>query len=652
MIKNSEILSVKQLLDKLYSLKLFIGQRAFEWNKIKVTNLIDSLLRGFPIGSMLIDKGKQYYNLSLEKQHPRVIEAKENHNRIIDGQQRCISIKASYTKEGLYNKELKKKEILWINVIEENKLMKEFDEKKSQKYLLHWSSSKKLNTSDSQKRKEEFDTLKKPKNGWIKLYELVEIILSEMKNIENESKKDYNTEKDLIKRIKNNLLKKLNCKIRIDKKHINGIIKAVYFSLERENIPIHYLPKMNDDVNDLFNIFIRINTGGVQLNAVDVFFTGIKKYWHEAEEYLKDIVNEDSIFDRKNAITILARCAGKSLSKNPFDPYRMGLNQITRNADLNKNGKEKYPLVMKMEQLVKNNSTNFVKSIKWVTKIMRNNLYYASKLINKNIIMIVVGWAYQYLNNNNESDNLNKLDDNIVNIINFLFWTQVLGSISYGRGKFKRECFRVSWKAGIENNPFPWENDHFQKMCFDYDRVRNKTPKNPNVKSLKDEENPSAQKIRNLLFSRHSYFLSIYQKISFKNNKIDWDHIIAYNYARRKFTKNRKLNWNYVQWVNQGGNFSGIDRRINRMLQDKPPTYKFRTDDKTFNYRKKEYIKTNPMLNEEEIKMCIDIEKLFNDKKIDEAASKLKEFSCNRSKKIWDNIIEIVGAPPYILPNN
>ena len=37
--------------------------------------------------------------------------------------------------------------------------------------------------------------------------------------------------------------------------------------------------------------------------------------------------------------------------------------------------------------------------------------------------------------------------------------------------------------------------------------------------------------------------------------------------------------------INQAGNFSGIDSGINRSLQDKPPSFKFRTDDKDFNYR-------------------------------------------------------------------
>jgi len=535
MIKNSEILSVKQLLEKLTdkdnSFKLFIGQRTFKWKKLKVTNLIDSILRGFPIGSMLVDESdesKECYSLSQKKQF-RQIEKKGKNKIIIDGQQRCVSIKASYTKEGFYNKTSKTNEILWINVINENKFMKEFDEKKSQKYLLHWNSSgKNLNKLNSQERKEEFfKNMKYPENGWIELYKLKRIIISHiMKDTENISK------------IRKILLKELNCETQIKTKYMDEIIKVVYHSLVRENIPIHYLQKENDGFNDLFHIFIRINTGGEQLGAVDVFFTGIKKYWANAEEYLKYIINEDSIFDRKSAITILARCAGMSLKDNSFDPYRMGLNQITRNTNSNKEGKERYPLVMKMERLIKDENTKFVESIKWVTKIMRNNLYYASKQIDKNIIMPVIGWVYQYISNNKSPD-IDKLKDKINDIIKFLFWAQILGSRSYGRGMFDRECFRVSWEAGKKNKPFPWKDGHFQNMCFNYERVRNKTPKKSDIESFKDENNQSAKTIRKLLFSNHLYFLSIYQKIPFKNNKIDWDHLIAYNYARRKLIKEK-----------------------------------------------------------------------------------------------------------------
>ena len=87
------------------------------------------------------------------------------------------------------------------------------------------------------------------------------------------------------------------------------------------------------------------------------------------------------------------------------------------------------------------------------------------------------------------------------------------------------------------------------------------------------------------MLRNRSVFLSLYQEIPYDFTDIDWDHLIAYNYARRKFKMGNPLKWrNYIQWINQIGNFSGIDSGINRSLQDKPPSFKFRTDDKDFNY--------------------------------------------------------------------
>ena len=111
MQKETEILSINELLNRLSNdnktaFKLFIGQRSFDWDKVRVTNLIDSLLRGFPIGSMLVDEGQEYYNLSQKGEQVKklrsVKKTLEKCVRIIDGQQRCVSIQSSYTEKGLY----------------------------------------------------------------------------------------------------------------------------------------------------------------------------------------------------------------------------------------------------------------------------------------------------------------------------------------------------------------------------------------------------------------------------------------------------------------------------------------------------------------------------------------------------------------------
>ena len=46
--------------------------------------------------------------------------------------------------------------------------------------------------------------------------------------------------------------------------------------------------------------------------------------------------------------------------------------------------------------------------------------------------------------------------------------------------------------------------------------------------------------------------------------------------------------------------------------------------------------------------MCISIERLLDKGKTHDAAMKARAFSCNRSKKIWDNTIQKFGEPPRI----
>ena len=642
--KDSEILTINGLLDRLSidnknSFKLFIGQRSFDWDKVRVTNLIDSLLRWFPIGSMLVDEGKKYFSIS-QKTPLHVLEKGKKRVRIIDGQQRCISIQAAFTNKGLYNKKTGENELLWINVLEENSTFKEFDEKRGQKYYFHWSSHKNINNLTPEERKKEFD-VRRPEYGWRLFYNIID----KLKKIDD--KKINNEIKNFARDIVNDFINESQDRVQYIKR-CESVIQDIWDSLSNKRIPIHYIQEKTD-VDDLFQVFIRINTGGVPLSQVDVFFTGVKQYWPDAEEHLKYIVNDNSIFDRRSAITILARCAGMSLEDRPFDPYRMGLQSINRNVIEDAEPDKKYLLINRMRELTKNENNEFVKSVKWTTRLMRKHLFYASNTISPFLIMPVVAWSFQYLCYKNNLPDVEKKNSFVKPIISYLFWTQVLGSRRYGRNKFDRECFRLSWEAGKIGKVFPLRDSDMQKCCFDYERIRRQLPEDPDILILAREKSESAGRIRNLMFWNRSLFLSLYQEIPYDSTDIDWDHLIAYNYARRKFKMGNPLKWrNYIQWINQIGNFSGIDSGINRSLQDKPPSFKFRTDDKDFNYRKKKFVKTNPKLDETEIKMCISIERLLDKGKTHDAAMKARAFSCNRSKKIWDNTIQKFGEPPRI----
>ncbi|MCK4329127.1 DUF262 domain-containing protein [candidate division WOR-3 bacterium] len=632
MSTKNEILSIGELLEHLgvYSKKqdsitwkLAIPQRSFEWDETHVTNLVDSLLRGFPIGTILIcDTKEAYYELnSRDKLRKAILKGEKITRQILDGQQRCVSILSTFTNGGLHDQESGKKKHLWINVLLRNPEAKEFDEKRGQRYLFHWSSISNLNKLSFDQKRNEKLPIKSLDDGWVCFYKLVSFVTGKSSEF---FKQDDFFEKTVLH---------FNIQATPEQTEVfKQILKRIRKTLNEKTIPIHSLH--DDDIEDLHQVFIRINAAGMPLGPVDAFFAGVKKYWSHAEEHLRRIVGKASIFKREHAITLLARCAGMSLNEkdNPFDPYRIGLRQLTHGAT-----NRHYPLIVRMGELTPMRGTNsFINAVKWITKVAREQLFFTSTLIHPSILMPVVAWAYRYDQNYGLPSRKNSRLERP--IIAFLFWTQVFGSHQYGRGKFDRETFKLGWDTGENGDAFPWFVEDLQQICFDYDRIKPKLPQNPHIQFLKSGST-NAQKIFDLTAGNKSLFLSLCQKIPFNQLNIDWDHLIAYNFARNRFKIGRKVNWDHMYWVSQIGNFSGIDAHANRMFGDKPPSEKFP-------YYTKNIIRANPFLNEEDIIKCQKVEQLLKEKKKDTAAEVLYSFVANRTFRIWRETLRQIGAPP------
>lgn len=628
---QSFLYSIPELIDNLTTInnwKLSLAQRSFEWSKLRITNLADSILRGIPIGSILLVKStKSYYDLAHNKKLRRRITNKSNiiNAQIIDGQQRCIAILSTFGCDGLLNDETGDMEYLWINACCYNDKYREFDEKKGQKYLFHWSNESDLNKLNQNALKAEKMPTKTPSRGWIKLEKLYNAV-REGKDSDELAMREL-----------------------IGDSFDNETTKNLFSSLKRicneKRIPIHIL--QDDEAVDLFHTFIRINTGGLPLSQVDAFFAGVKKHWPDAEEHLARIVNKKSIFRRQDAITLLARCAGGSLEEKYFDPVRLKLQHLVHNSSRND-----YPLINKMKELTPiRGMTEFISAVEWSSKLVRRVFYRAADLIPAYSIMNVVAWAYTY----SLAKKLPSIDEVkfIKPILGFLFWTTILRSRWYGRTRYDRETFKLSWGAGNAGLHFPYETKDMINVCYYYYYVIERLPNiyNPANLYLSDkdedsEESRNTNKILDLVNYKKEILLSIFQEI--EHSPTDLDHLIAYNYARRSFKKGRKYLWNYINWVNTLGNFACIDSSANRMLQDKKPSYKLKNNNKDngLSYMNKDFIKVNHNLSKSDIDMCMQIETLLANKDIDKAGRMLEHFVADRTIRIWRHIINIVGNPP------
>jgi hypothetical protein len=633
MALESSLFSIEELIETIKSTdswKLSIAQRPFEWEKLRITNLVDSILRGFPIGSILLAGSKaDYYEFESGKRLRQKVEnvEKAEHTHLIDGQQRCAAILSTFNGEGFQVSRNDPLEYLWINISRFNFAYKEFDEKRGQKYFFHWSPNKQINGLTDEKRRVEKFPPKSPMNGWILFHELIDFVRKK-----GDKKEIYE-------------YTRCNDSDEVNEESLDIVIKSTEHSWYTKKIPVHVLK--DDEIEDIFQVFIRINTGGLPLGPVDVFFAGVKKYWSDAEEHLKCIVNRESIFNRQDAISLLARCAANSLEEKPFDPVRLKLQYLTYNAS---NGN--YPLIDQMQELTPiEKEDEFTRAVKWVSGLIRNKFYYAANILHRFNVMSVVAWAYQF----QQSQKLPGLDEKefIKPIVGYLFWTNVFGSRYYGRDGFDRVLFREAWKAGKNSEKFPYYTTEIQKACFNYHYVRSYIPLNPipktlNLSDLKEgsDEYKDATKILELTRGHKEIFLSLYQKTH--NCHIDLDHLVAYNFAKNRFKENGKFMWDYIEWTGKLGNFAIIDSRANRVLQDKGPSIKFvKHEDKGIrNYADKNFIKTDPCLKKSEINKCLLIEDLLKNKKKDEAGSVLRDFAAERTLRIWKRVLRAVGRPP------
>ena len=622
-----ETVSVEELIGLLARAdgwKLSRTQRAFEWNRRKVTNLVDSLLRGFPIGTFLLhETSSPYYELSQKDKFHDVHQSAVQTRQILDGQQRSAAILAAFNGEGYFDVAEGKVFWLWVNLSQVCSDSHQFDAERGQRYFFHWSTRKRgLNGISAYDRRRDGFPRRAPTTGWLPFHAVCKWVGKG--------------------RPASSILQTAGIGDSVQASKIAARLgDEIRSCLCDKRIPVHVLSTAETDDSDVHQLFIRINTGGLQLSREDIFFAGVKRGWVDAEEHLRPLVEGESVFSRHRAIALLARVAGLSLpGKYAFDPVRLHLSDLSRHATGNS-----YPLVDIMKKLAAPGQYALLERVvQWLSRKARARLYHSVKLVLAPSLLAVAGWAFARASKPGGSNLFDgELPDEAVR---FLFWSTVLSSSSCGRQRFEREALRKAWAAGKRGKPFPYDDVGFQSICFDYELVRKKLPDRRGLKKL-DLENADGKAILNLMRWNKGLFLSVAQQIMV--DSIDWDHIVAYNYAKQRFKTRNKLD-DAFYWVNHIGNFAGIAPSANRHFQDKPPSFKLRcrkrSDGKHYGNRR--FVGTKTFVTAGEEELFVQIGRLMDQ----EPRQKMKaerlfaEVVAKRSMRIWNRVLKQIGPPP------
>ena len=256
-------------------------QRKYVWKEEQIVKLMDSIMRGYPFGTFLFWKVKKitvnekayslyefiknYHDRDKSRNEPamRPFPIAEGHEdemilSVLDGQQRLtslyIGLMGSMSRKVLYGR--------WNN----NKAFP----RKELYFDLH-SSDPDCSEDDDIKYTFRF--------------------LTDAEASESNNNEIWYKVKDILKYSSLTELNKLVLKAGWFEDEIaTDNITLLFQKIKAEKL-INYFEVESDDIDDVLDIFVRINSGGTTLSKTDLLFSTIVSYWDEGREKIDDLID-------------------------------------------------------------------------------------------------------------------------------------------------------------------------------------------------------------------------------------------------------------------------------------------------------------------------------------------------------------------------
>lgn len=292
--------SIRNVIEDVEGSKVYLPaiQRKFVWPRWKIEHLFDSLMRNYPIGSFLFwelnkEKADEYVFYHFLREYD---ERKPNNERkkgsflkditgVLDGQQRLSSLylglQGSHRERLKYhqaNKDYAYPEtFLYLNLLSLPyvKLKDSIDIDREENFEFRF-----LTEADAKNVKRKNEKNQEECCYWFKIGTVLKW---------DKEDPDVDTKFDFIREeIKDeNQLAVLDSEKQFVKKAIRDLHKRTVDPL------INYFPVTKDDLDDILEIFIRVNSGGTILSKTDLLFSTIVATWEngrdEIEAFLKSL---------------------------------------------------------------------------------------------------------------------------------------------------------------------------------------------------------------------------------------------------------------------------------------------------------------------------------------------------------------------------
>lgn len=300
-IFSNTTLTVNQLIEKIDTGELGLPelQRPFIWKDSKVRDLFDSMMRGYPIGYLMLWECPELEKKKTIGVDPHsYIAPKEV---IIDGQQRLTSLYAVMKGKKVINSNYSERNI----VISYNPLQNKFEvgyqaTKKDPEWIYNISD---LFTTTSSRK-------------------FINAFIDNLANSRKAKGEELTDEEE--DTISNNIDEVANLS-----KHI---------------LPVFEI-KANAEEEDVSEIFVRVNSGGVSLKQNDFILTLLSLYWDEGRKQIEQF-SKESTYPAKDKVTsynqiteVSAQDIIRVVMAYAFDRARLKYGyKLLRGADFDKKG--------------------------------------------------------------------------------------------------------------------------------------------------------------------------------------------------------------------------------------------------------------------------------------------------------------------------
>jgi uncharacterized protein with ParB-like and HNH nuclease domain len=289
---HKDPISIVDAVNLIREKKLYLPaiQRNFVWSKDKIEYYFDSMFRGYPIGSFIFWKltrttAKKYpFYQFIEYYHERDTKFNQPVPRnvfpsklwgVLDGQQRLTAIFLGLTGSCTYKKKGRghwekdwnfEEKMLHINLLASKKLLKD----KNLKYQIEFITYDKAEKVDIN-------------NLWV---EVGESLSWESTDDIHHFLKDYIDELRADGQIKPSIIEK------IDKSFNNSfsVLEDIYNKV-REPI-LSYYEVLGSDIDEVLEIFVRVNSGGMILSKSQLLFSTLIAQWPEGREKVEGLINK------------------------------------------------------------------------------------------------------------------------------------------------------------------------------------------------------------------------------------------------------------------------------------------------------------------------------------------------------------------------